>query len=344
MIRFEHFRFTARPWIRALSMAALAVLLMGAKDCCCDDILEDLTENYDYVRNWSCESTSGGSGCIEVDEGEAHIEIESGHKASFDAACKYEGRPDDVALQVGFQTPAGTQLASDTLYFNFNGEAISFMSDPTSALELEDTFGGNWVAYQQVEPVTPSRDTDPDTMDQGNFGYRLVHVAPLPPDGVPLPATFTYAKAVKDPNTEEWVYSETTNPVDWSQVVVTITDSDFDFHPYKLGSNEPLELDSIWLKNTGDVLPAGALLEAVIEQDGAEVERQTLEVLDELPPWATQQLQGYAISLANLSVGHYAVSVAVEMPGGERLGRKYFGLEVTNDGSVTAVPMSRPGA
>ncbi len=312
----------------ALSLAALSVLLMGAKDCCCSDILEDLTEKYDYIKGWECESTSGGSGCITLQSTGAHVEISSGHKASFKEACKYQGTVNTVALQVGFQVPQGMQLFSDSLYFNFNGEAIRFAADPAAELELESRFGGDWVAYYQVDPVTPSRVED--AMDQGDFGYRLVHTEPLPADGKALPATLTYAKAIKEPDTDQWIYSETTNPITWPDVVVSIADEEFTQHPYKRAAGDSLVLDEIWIKNTGATLAAGSQVEAVIVQDGVEIDRQLLGTLAKLAPWAAVPLRNEPVSLAGRAVGHYAATIAVVRPDGSRLGAKSFAVEVTS--------------
>jgi hypothetical protein len=254
--------------------AALGALIIFTSffiaGCCCENIIEKVLDKYDYVKGVHCRTEGVVKGCLTIEE-QAHLEVKVKHEMEIEEACVYHGENEAPQMNVGFRLPDTMENTGQAVCFEFNGDAISFDPDPVGQAELEDQFGGTWVAYLARDPVFPSL-TD-SVMDEMHFSYDLTFTVPFS-QGVNL-QDVEYDIAVREPDTGLWMDSPTTRRLDFDTVLIGFSDSRLDQLPIIIAEGETLGIERVFAMLKNDTpLRVDAYL--VIKQGDTELVRNLL--------------------------------------------------------------------
>jgi|GEM_PF-4173358 len=250
--------------------AVIAFAMLSFNGCCCDDLVEKILEKYDYVKGVKCKESGRVKGCITIQE-QGHLEIEVEHVMEIQEACKYKGTNPAPQVNVGFRLHDTMENMSQTVCFEFNGDAISFDPDPVGQAELEAQFGGMWVAYLARNPIFPS--PDDSIMDNMHLSYSMTFTTPF--DQGPGLQDVEYDLAVRDPDTGIWANSPTTRRLDFDPVLLSFSDSRAELLPIILQEGETLILERVWVMLKTET-PTRVDAYTVIKQNGNELMRNLL--------------------------------------------------------------------
>lgn len=329
-------RWSSSSLIRFVGLPVLGIVLMGASECCCQEILDSITKKYDYIKDWECKSVSGGSGCFTTRDTGVHVKIESSHEAKVKEACKYKGSKPAVQTKLGLQVPAGTKFDAAEVDLTFNGEAVTFVDDEVAAAELAERFGGEWVVFEQQNAVYPS--TNDVVMDRFTFSYSLAYTRAMPGNGVALPQNLDYNHALLDPETNQWVFSTTHTDVTYPEVVISVVDDRGGQLPVLCPFGDTMLLGTVYVKNTARARAAGLTVEAAVYVDGStELRRSSVATLGALVPWALVEVKDAKVDLSGLPKGDYVVTIEARS-GGKKIGEKMLSVRITGIATPTSSP------